>query len=276
MLLLLLLAALAAVPPEGGWPPPPDKALVVKVYDGDTVTLDGGEKVRLRWVNTPELKPMETFGLEAKQLAVDWMLNQEAWLVPTAEDPRDGYGRIIAGLRVRRNGPNQPPSDLSLELVRAGFAHVFIIPPEDDQAHVATLLAAQAEAQAKKLGIWSTPAYQGGLHMTSFHANAAGDDNLNLNGEYMRICNVSIGPIDTTGWSLRDKSGTVFKLPTLVVPAGHTFAVHTGFGRLQDDPARQLSAYLESDVPIWNNDGDTATLLDPSGKAVDSRTHKGG
>ena len=35
---------------------------VVSVYDGDTYTLADGNKIRLRGVNTPELKPAEDFG----------------------------------------------------------------------------------------------------------------------------------------------------------------------------------------------------------------------
>ena len=34
----------------------------VSVYDGDTYTLADGNKIRLRGVNTPELKPAEDFG----------------------------------------------------------------------------------------------------------------------------------------------------------------------------------------------------------------------
>ena len=44
--------------------PPPKQAVVVAVYDGDTFTLDTGQKVRLRGVNTPELRPPEEYGLE--------------------------------------------------------------------------------------------------------------------------------------------------------------------------------------------------------------------
>ena len=42
---------------------------VVDVYDGDTVTLSTGDKVRLRWVNAPELQPQEAYGLEAREAA---------------------------------------------------------------------------------------------------------------------------------------------------------------------------------------------------------------
>ena len=34
------------------------EARVSKVYDGDTVVLDTGERVRVRWVNTPENAPI--------------------------------------------------------------------------------------------------------------------------------------------------------------------------------------------------------------------------
>ena len=56
--------------------PPPGSATVVKVYDGDTLTLQTGDRVRLRWVNTPELRPMEAYGEEAGQFARKMCLNK--------------------------------------------------------------------------------------------------------------------------------------------------------------------------------------------------------
>lgn len=237
---------------------------VVDVYDGDTVTLSTGDKVRLRWVNAPELQPQEAYGLEAREAARALLINQPVELVLGAS-ARDSYGRLIAGLRT--NG-----TDLSEHLASLGLAHVFIIPPDDTD--LTALLAAQAKAKAARRGIWSHERYQGSLHITSFHANAPGNDNDNVNGEYLRVCNISAGPLDIQGYRITDLHGNAWEFPAVIIPPGHTIKIHSGTGTHQLDPADQLSIYLGSDYPIWNNHRDRATIYDRFGKVVDSRKHE--
>ncbi len=259
-LLLTLLVAQAEEPP-----PIPAEARVVKVYDGDTVTLENGDKVRLRWVNTPEKRPPEPFWEEAKQVAERVVLGRTVKLLVTGEDARDGYGRIVAGLDNGRD-------NLSIELLEAGYAHVFIIPPEPED--ITPFLQAQEVARSRLRGIWSTERYQGALHITSFHADARGDDEQNVNGEYMRVCNVTPNPVDVQGYTLTTLGGRTFVLPSLVIPAGHTVMIHSGRGEHQRDPAKQLSIYLGEGSPVWDNKHDKATLLSPSGDVVDAVLHK--
>ena len=40
---------------------------VASIYDGDTLTLNNGAKVRLLQIDTPELSSGECYGQEAKQ-----------------------------------------------------------------------------------------------------------------------------------------------------------------------------------------------------------------
>ncbi len=254
--------ALAASPPPGGWPPPPSSAVVASVYDGDTLTLATGDKVRLRWVNTPELKPEEAFGPEARAATEAFVGRGEVRLLLGSANPRDGYGRIVAGIETAAGS-------LSLHLLELGLGHVFVIPP--DPTDLAPMLAAQERARAAKLGIWSTDRYAGALHMTSFHANGPGDDNLDPNGEYLRICNISPGPVNLAGWRITRHDGRSYPLPNLVVPAGHTFELHSGPGPHLTDPAGQLEVHLGATAGIWNDDHDRATLYDPSGAISDAR-----
>jgi competence protein ComEC len=111
------------------------------------------------------------------------------------------------------------------------------------------------------------------LHITSFHANAAGDDWENVNGEYLRVCNVADRPVDLDGFRITELSGRSWVLPPLLVPPGHTFKVHSGKGDNQTDPASQLAVYLGSEGPIWNNTRDRVTLYDRHGRVIDSRLH---
>ena len=91
--------------------PTPETARVVSVYDGDTFTLDNGDKVRLRWVNTPEKRPKEPFADEATRFTRDFVEGQEVRLIPAAR-PRDAYGRLVAGV-------SNEKGNLSVALVRA-------------------------------------------------------------------------------------------------------------------------------------------------------------
>jgi len=262
ILLFVGLTQLAQAAPDANTPAP-NKARVASVYDGDTLTLDTGDKVRLRWVNTPELKPAQDYGVEAREAAKRLVLGTEVQLIYGATR-RDGYGRLLAGVRT-------PEKDLSESLLEQGLAHLFIIPP--DATDHTRLLAAQKKARDARRGIWSTAAYQGVLHLTSFHANANGDDRLNVNGEYARICNVSGRPVDVDGFRITDMSGRSWVLPSLLLPPGHTVKVHSGHGAHQSDPASQLQIYLGSDQPIWNNTRDRITIYDRHGRMVDTWLH---
>ncbi len=244
--------------------PPPASATVVKVYDGDTLTLQTGDRVRLRWVNTPELRPMEAFGEEAGHFARKLCLNKQVSLL-YGSVIRDGYGRLIAGVEI-------DDKNLSEELLEHGLGHLFVIPPDDSD--LSKLVAAQERARAAKRGIWSTDRYQGDLHITSFHANADGDDRKNVNGEYLRLANVTSQPIDLAGYRITDLSGRSFVFPAISLPPGHTVKVHSGQGDNQGDAAKQIAIYLGNETPIWNNKRDQATIYDPSGKVVDSRRHE--
>lgn len=268
-MILLVWAALAgdaAPDPDAmslvSGPPVPSEAVVASVYDGDTLTLSTGDKVRLRWVNTPELKPLEDYGPEARELTASLVLQKQVHLLTSGG--RDGYGRLLSGVEVE--GKN-----LSIALLEAGLGHLFLIPPDDTD--LAPFIAAQEKARAARRGIWSTDRFQGALHITSFHANADGDDRENVNGEYLRVCNISAQPLDLAGYRIADISGKNWSFPDAIVPVGQTFKLHSGRGDNQLVPDAQLELFLGSADPIWNNGSDRATIYDRYGRVVDSREH---
>jgi micrococcal nuclease len=244
--------------------PAPRSASVVSVYDGDTFTLDTGDKVRVSSVNTPELKPLEDYGVEAREATDKFVKGKDVTLVYGSVE-RDSYGRLLAWVEVE----GEPLADHLLEL---GMAHVFLIPPVE-AGDVEAMVAAQERAREANRGIWSTEHYKGTLHITSFHANAAGDDRENVNGEYLRLCNITGEPLNVDGYKIADASGNAYAFPPMVIPAGHTVKVHSGHGDHQTDKSSQLAIYLGSDGPIWNNKEDRATIYDRFGQVVDSRNH---
>ena len=133
---------------------------------------------------------------------------------------------------------------------------------------------AQDRARVARLGLWADDRFQGTLHITSFHANGRGDERENVNAEYLRVANVTGQALSLKGYRIQDISGQTWDLPAITIPAGYSFEIRSGVGTSQGDPSQALVVYLGSDRPIWNNDRDRATLLDPTGKVVDARDHE--
>ncbi len=262
-MILSLLTALALA--QGGGDVPATST-VQTCYDGDTCTLSTGDKVRLRWVNTPELRPAEAYGIEARDAAWEFVRGHVVTLVLPPGDPRDGYGRVVAGLRL------EDDADLSLHLLELGLGHVFVIPP--DETDLTRMIEVQAKAREHQRGIWSTDRYQGVLHITSFHANAPGLDTRNVNGEYLRVANITAEPVSLSGFTIEDSRGRSWELSPITVPAGHTFEIHSGRGVPQADSSQQLMVFLNSPAPVWNNKYDLATIKDGEGEVVDAREHR--
>lgn len=258
MSLALLLSLLPAQPADAE---ETRRVRVVSVYDGDTLTLDGGDKIRLNHANAPEIKGDQPYATQARDLAR--RLAEGEFVDLTAEGGTDSYGRTVGSIGTSEG-------DLALALIREGYAHVFLIPPVGDTT---ALVAAQAEARAARRGIWSTERYQGSLYITSFHANGRGDDRAYVNGEYLRVCNVTDAPVDLAGYSVQGSHTQVFPLPSLVVPPGHTVEIRSGEGVARTDPSSQLVVHLGSDLPLWDDQREEVTIRDSSGTLVDRASH---
>ena len=100
--------------------------------------------------------------------------------------------------------------------------------------------------------------------ITGIHADAAGDDRRNLNGEYALVRNTGAAAINLAGWKLSaGDRGQRFSLVRYQLKKGATVRIHTGRGT-----SRAGHLFLGSGRPIWNNDGDSATLIDPNNVAV--------
>ncbi len=249
-------------PPDG---PVPESGKVIKVYDGDTITLESGDKVRVRWINTPELRPLEPFAVEARDAANKLVMGQDVKLVYGPGGKRDGYGRLVAGVVAG-------DTELSLLLLSQGLAHVFIIPPDDRDP--TDLLAAQEKARVAGLGVWSLPEFRGDLHISSFHANGRGDDNQNPNSEYLRVCNITNGPLDLSNYTIENIEGRQFPLPSIQLPPGNTVQIHSGKGTDQKDPQQQIKVYLGADTELYDNKRDRATIRTKGGAVVTEREHQ--
>ncbi|HDY84273.1 hypothetical protein LCGC14_0580350 [marine sediment metagenome] len=131
------------------------KHVVAKVYDGDTITLKNGERVRLLGINTPEIESRyrqdEAGGQTAKKWLQKKLKSGEVYL-EFDKQRHDKYKRLLAHLFLV-NGEH-----VNKELVAAGLATLSIIPP--NLSYAAELEKAELSAQKKGLGIWSMADYK--------------------------------------------------------------------------------------------------------------------
>ncbi|MGR8932823.1 MAG: thermonuclease family protein [Gammaproteobacteria bacterium] len=127
---------------------------VKKVYDGDTVLLQDGRKVRLLSINTPEIAHRNNIAESGGEAAKAWLesfLRGKKVRLQTDVEKQDKYGRHLAYL-FTADGIH-----VNAELVERGLATLVVHPP--NLLYVDTLLAAQHAAEAAGSGLWSDPAY---------------------------------------------------------------------------------------------------------------------
>ncbi len=100
--LMLLAAIMLAGSFIYSWAVNHDTVRVVQVFDGDTVRLADGRKVRLVGVDAPEIDSpygkAEPFGEQSKAYLTEMVLDRDVRLVIPPDDPVDRYGRTLGYL----------------------------------------------------------------------------------------------------------------------------------------------------------------------------------
>jgi micrococcal nuclease len=123
-------------------------AVVASVYDGDTLTLRNGRRVRLLQIDTPELGSGECYS-RAARTALLGLAPPGKKVVLEADlslDRVDRYGRLLR--YVKRNGVN-----VNLELTRRGAAAPYFY--RGDRGRFAgSLMRAAQSAKVAKRGLW--------------------------------------------------------------------------------------------------------------------------
>ncbi len=138
---------------------------VSKVYDGDTLLLRNGLKVRLTGINTPEVegrhKAAEPGG-DAAKIWLSEILAGKKVRLQTDLEKKDKYGRTLAHVFT------EDRLHVNVELVKRGLATVSIYPPNLE--YVDQLLLAQQQAEAQNRGLWQLEAYRP-IHFESLNQN---------------------------------------------------------------------------------------------------------
>ncbi len=128
-------------------------AMVVRVNDGDTITvlINGRrEKIRLIGIDAPELG-QQPWGWRAKRHLEDVLSSSGGITIEYDIEQRDKYGRLLAYVRTADGRL------VNTEMLKDGYAVLFTFPP--NVRHVEDFKSAQRQARERRLGIWG----KGGL-----------------------------------------------------------------------------------------------------------------
>lgn len=126
----------------------PTSGTVKSVADGDTITLESGEKIRYLLVDTPEITNghNDCYGAEARDFNKSLVEGQEVTLQYDESECKDRYGRLLAYVSV--NG-----REVNSLLVERGFACVLYIAPAGT-ARKDEFLSIQSQAKLDQKGVW--------------------------------------------------------------------------------------------------------------------------
>lgn len=125
-------------------------ARVSRVIDGDTIELEGGERVRYIGINSPELRDkrerVACFAAKAREANKILVEGKEVRLQKDVSE-RDKYGRLLRYVFVGDIFVN-------FEMVRQGFAYSATYPP--DVKYQSQFLQVRKKAKEIKTGLWGS------------------------------------------------------------------------------------------------------------------------
>ena len=249
---------LLALPPPIA---PRELVRVKRVFDGDTILLEDGRKIRYLGINAPEYQ--EPFYLKAKRFNESLVLGQEIRL-EFDQEGGDLYDRVLAYVWVGDQMVNA-------RLVQEGLAHAFFI--GISRKHNGQFLRLQAEAKQRKVGIWSARGRARDLKITSVHpVDPANPDPY---APYVRITSLGSGTIRLRGYVLSNEGGQRYLFPDVSLDPGYTVIVAGKGGVDGIDNAGQMVVHWPTQGSVWDPNEDTAFLMDPGGALVDLFHYKG-
>ena len=182
-----------------------ETAQVARVYDGDTVKLADGRKLRLIGINTPERgrdgKQDEPFYLAAKKQLQDIIRkNHNQIKIAFGKDKHDRYKRLLAHIFTSDD------ENITATLIKNGMGFTIAVPPN---IHLLNCYQdAEADAQKNKRGIWR--------HQFSRAINATSLNKFTRGFHLVKGTVDRIGESRSSFWlNLNSKPGTKFALRIL-------------------------------------------------------------
>jgi micrococcal nuclease len=267
-------------------------ARVIDVIDGDTmdVRLSDGtvETVRLLGVDTPETSvtrasPEEWEGVPDTTGGRDWLVsngndatqyakNRLAGQTVSIEfdpesDRRGYYDRLLVYLSQSATSEKS----FNKRLLTNGYARYY----ESTFTQQDVYQSAEMNAREESIGVWNDTAQtttptdktdaDTDVVVADIHEDAEGNDNENLNDEYVTFENTGQEAVELTDWTVSDEATHEYEFPEFTLEAGASVTLYTGDGADTDS-----ELYWGESGAVWNNGGDTVTLKHDSGETVDT------
>jgi endonuclease YncB( thermonuclease family) len=135
-----------------------ERVQVIHVFDGDTVKLTDGRRVRLIGINTPEMGRKDSheqpYAKEARASLQDLLNNNNRiLLLQYGSETHDHYGRLLAHAFLE-NGDN-----VAAVLLQRGMATALVVPPNTWAMDCYRRL--ENAARVERTGLWALEKYQG-------------------------------------------------------------------------------------------------------------------
>ena len=240
---------------------------VTDVIDGDTieVTIDSQIfTVRYIGIDTPE--PGEPGGMEAKAKNSELVSGQMLTLGRDVSET-DRYDRLLRYVFLSDG------TFVNAELVRLGYARAQAYQPDVRCQDMFEQLEKEAQASGVRSGdipvatvipTANELSIQVVVDASCSQFNAPGDDNKNMNEEYVCFTNQGTESVEMVGWMVKDSYGWSFTFPDFMLSAGERVRIHTGCGtNIQGD-----LYWCRDETAVWNNGGDCVYLLDEAGEKL--------
>lgn len=142
LLAVILIAQLMTVPASASTP-----VNVIKIYDGDTVTLSDGTRVRLVQIDAPELASNECYANESRAALVSLLSGKRVrFAYDKSLDQIDKYGRKLGYLFVGK-------TNINVKMIRLGAAAPYFYGGDKGKYAQKMLDAVEGARKAQK-GLW--------------------------------------------------------------------------------------------------------------------------
>ena len=134
-----------------------ERVQVIHVYDGDTVKLEDGRRLRFIGINTPETghhnQAKQPFASEATALVQKLLDTHNRTLrLQTGREHRDHYGRLLAHVFLE-DGTN-----IAVQLLQQGLAATLVVPP--NTWGQSCYQQQEDLARIEGLGLWGLDSHQ--------------------------------------------------------------------------------------------------------------------
>ena len=137
-------------------PPGAERHSVRNVYDGDTLTLTDGRRVRFLGIDTPEISEGQPYAKEAKAYAKKYCDKKDIWLTyDNYGDRMDKFGRLLAFVWAESMSQGGGYICINEGIVSEGLATVYLPRKDAKLRNLKTLLRLQKGARNAKRGIWN-------------------------------------------------------------------------------------------------------------------------